>query len=120
MGTSFSPKTFRLLVLMLCTTCPEYVRRGEDFVEIDAAVLIPPVQAFQEIQLKIQCVSAGSCKEVKKEVHETGIMSSFKTCKITLYFLLYYTANTMSHKPGMNLFRWRWKDSREVEPLAHL
>lgn len=38
MGTSFSPKTFRLLVLMLCTTCPEYVRRGEDFVEIDAAV----------------------------------------------------------------------------------
>ncbi len=24
----------------------------------------------------------------------------------------------MRHQPGMNLFRWQWKDSRDVDPLA--
>ena len=53
-GTYFRPNTFRLLLLTDSSTSPAYVNSAMRLVVME--VLVPPVQAFQEVQLEVQQV----------------------------------------------------------------
>ena len=68
------------------------------------------MQSFQEIYLKVQTVGTCPCKKHYIINYEIFVHCTNDTHEPTCD----------RHKPGMKRFRWRWNDSRDVEPLAHL